>query len=416
MELPNLATWFGTGNNISLGGDLPRRTILIRLDAKHARPWERASSEFRHANLRSWAAEHRGSLLAAAFTLAAAWIQEDRPEPSKAAPLGSFESWHATIGGILEVAGVDGFLADQELLYQEVDEEEGAWVHFLTWWSGRYGEKAMALADVYSTIERGLPLPPGVEWSDRNVVKKAGNALRTHKDRRYPTAHPEPGVLDRLPDHEDRSPARGAPRAVTVRAAIYSRYSTDRQRESSTTEQVAECRAYAKAHGMEVIEDLVVEERGISGATRVGRPKFMWLVGDMIAEWDVLLAWDTARLGREQEDVHWLKNRVAARRKRVVVVSQGRDFDDLAVQIEALADELTRKKVAADTRRPMKHRAGQGLTTGGLPYGYQSDGRARHASQREAPARAASIRRVRHPTSRSALASRDELGSHWRHR
>jgi hypothetical protein len=37
-ELPQRATWIATGNNITLGGDVPRRSIRIRLDAKVIQP------------------------------------------------------------------------------------------------------------------------------------------------------------------------------------------------------------------------------------------------------------------------------------------------------------------------------------------------------------------------------------------
>jgi hypothetical protein len=40
------ATWIVTGNNIRLGGDMPRRCYQIRMDAQRAQPWERAG--FKH--------------------------------------------------------------------------------------------------------------------------------------------------------------------------------------------------------------------------------------------------------------------------------------------------------------------------------------------------------------------------------
>src|SRR5205814_6276690 len=49
LSLPNRATWIATGNNIRLGGDIPRRCYPIRLDANVAQPWMR--SGFRHPDL-----------------------------------------------------------------------------------------------------------------------------------------------------------------------------------------------------------------------------------------------------------------------------------------------------------------------------------------------------------------------------
>jgi hypothetical protein len=59
-SLPNLASWYATGNNILLGGDIPRRSCLIRMDAKVAKPWERDSTKFKHPNIKRWVRDNRG--------------------------------------------------------------------------------------------------------------------------------------------------------------------------------------------------------------------------------------------------------------------------------------------------------------------------------------------------------------------
>jgi hypothetical protein len=70
VKVPNRATWLATGNNIRLGGDLPRRCYRIRLDPHVSRPWMR--SGFTHEDLTGWVAEQRASLIAALLTLARA--------------------------------------------------------------------------------------------------------------------------------------------------------------------------------------------------------------------------------------------------------------------------------------------------------------------------------------------------------
>ena len=59
-EIPVICSWFATGNNIQLGGDLPRRCYWIRLDAKTSRPWKR--NDFRHKDLEGWVTETRSRL------------------------------------------------------------------------------------------------------------------------------------------------------------------------------------------------------------------------------------------------------------------------------------------------------------------------------------------------------------------
>jgi hypothetical protein len=128
MLLPVKATIIATGNNIQIGGDMPRRCYWIRLDAEMPQPFLRTGFDIE--NLKAWTSEHRGELLAALLTLARAWYVAGKPKP-KIAPLGSFEAWTITVGGILEYAGVEGFLDNSADLYKDADSEAMQWEGFL---------------------------------------------------------------------------------------------------------------------------------------------------------------------------------------------------------------------------------------------------------------------------------------------
>ena len=52
LRLPQRATWIANGNNIHLGGDLPRRCYSIQLDAEMSQPWIRGG--FLHPDLLKW--------------------------------------------------------------------------------------------------------------------------------------------------------------------------------------------------------------------------------------------------------------------------------------------------------------------------------------------------------------------------
>jgi bifunctional DNA primase/polymerase-like protein len=128
IALPVKSTCIATGNNIQLAGDMPRRCYRIRMDAKTSRPFTRTG--FKIGDLKKWTAEHRGELLAALLTMARAWYVAGKPKP-ELTPLGSYESWSITVGGILEYAGVAGFLQNAEGLYAEADVESTQWENFL---------------------------------------------------------------------------------------------------------------------------------------------------------------------------------------------------------------------------------------------------------------------------------------------
>jgi len=128
ITVPIRVTWMATGNNIRLGGDLCRRCYMIRLDAKTSRPWERTG--FKHPELLQWVTEHRGELLKALLTLARGWYAAGKPLPTILV-MGGFEEWSRPIGGVLQYAGVRGFLCNREEMYESADESIGQWELFL---------------------------------------------------------------------------------------------------------------------------------------------------------------------------------------------------------------------------------------------------------------------------------------------
>jgi hypothetical protein len=120
------ATFLASGNNVRLAGDMPRRCYRVRLDAKCTSPFLRTGPEpgrsFTIDDLKSWTKEHRGELLAALLTLVRAWYMAGQPKPT-IKPLGSLERWTITVGGILEHAGIRGFMENATAMYQEADDE-----------------------------------------------------------------------------------------------------------------------------------------------------------------------------------------------------------------------------------------------------------------------------------------------------
>jgi hypothetical protein len=139
VKMPHRATWMATGNNITLGGDLPRRCYRIRLDPKVSQPWMRKG--FRHEDLAGWVLQHRAELISALLTLARAWYVAGQPVDESLPTLGTFTPWVKIIGSILHHAGVEGFLANLHHLYEEADDESGQWEAFLEVWFALFTHK-----------------------------------------------------------------------------------------------------------------------------------------------------------------------------------------------------------------------------------------------------------------------------------
>lgn len=120
VRVPNWATWMCTGNGVALRGDLPRRAVWVRLDPRTARPWDRDG--FRYPDIVAHALGNRPRYLSAVLTMARGWFSAGQPAPALK-PLGSFERWAIVVGGILEFAGVNGFMANAAEAWAEGDGE-----------------------------------------------------------------------------------------------------------------------------------------------------------------------------------------------------------------------------------------------------------------------------------------------------
>jgi site-specific DNA recombinase len=85
-----------------------------------------------------------------------------------------------------------------------------------------------------------------------------------------------------------------------MKAALYSRFSTDRQRDASIEDQVRECERAAKSAGLEVVARY--HDKGISGGTAT-RPGYQaMLTAARRHEFDVIVTEDISRLWRNRAE------------------------------------------------------------------------------------------------------------------
>ena len=86
-----------------------------------------------------------------------------------------------------------------------------------------------------------------------------------------------------------------------MRAVIYARYSTDRQREASIEDQVRLCKSHIEAEGWSLVK--TYSDCTQSGATNL-RPGYQHLLADArTGAFDVVVAEALDRLSRDQEHV-----------------------------------------------------------------------------------------------------------------
>lgn len=189
IDLPQQTVWVITGNNITLGGDIPRRSYWIRLDAKDTQPWQR--SGFKIPNLKEWVPKRRSDLTEALLIVARSWYAAGQPK-GDAPILGSFEEWSRIVGGILHHAGVLGFLENLQELYEQSDPTEAQWQAFLDHIYRRYSGGDFGVVDLVRLLRVDpnyhslLPDDLIDDGRDGNLfTRKVGNAFRQRVDRRY---------------------------------------------------------------------------------------------------------------------------------------------------------------------------------------------------------------------------------------
>lgn len=180
LTMPNRAMWMLTGNNTKLSGELARRCIRIRLNPQVDRAWKR--QEFKYEEVVEWALENRVQLTRAVLVLIQAWIAQGKPLAKFR--LGSFERWSKIIGGILEVAGIPGFLETLDEHYENSNDEENAWRAFIDAWWDAFQQTPVRVSDLNDLCERDeLLMALRGDKSARSQQTRLGKALGRHRDR-----------------------------------------------------------------------------------------------------------------------------------------------------------------------------------------------------------------------------------------
>ncbi len=180
-RLPNRATWVITGNNVELSLEMARRVVRVRLDPIEERPWHREG--FRHPQLLEWVHNQRGALVRAALTLIQAWVSAGMPEGKRT--LGSFERWSRVLGGVLDVAGLPGFLCDRASLYDDADAEARPWRAFVPAWWAKHQTTPVSADDLVTLAAKKNLLDDvfGEAPSRKAMQIRVGTALQAMRGR-----------------------------------------------------------------------------------------------------------------------------------------------------------------------------------------------------------------------------------------
>lgn len=191
VEMSNDRLWLITGNNLVLGGDLDRRTLLVTIDPMVPKPELRTGFRL---DLASWVPEHRGDILHALLVLVRAWVQAGRPTEKRSSD--SYWHWSAVVRGILQVAGIPGQFDHESCAPERASTDPDGWGDFLQAVRAAFGDRTWTAKELLSKVHDGKD--HNTEWS---------------RDPGYEAAHPIP--LDALPSELAEKFARGGAPAAS---------------------------------------------------------------------------------------------------------------------------------------------------------------------------------------------------------
>lgn len=121
--------WVLTANNVQLGPDILTRAIRVRLDSGVEHPEDRGG--FR--DIEDYIRKNRLLVMSALVKIVRAWADAGMPEWT-GRRLGGFEEWSRKMGGLLQHAGIAGFLENVEEMRAASNPEEEAWGAFYQRW------------------------------------------------------------------------------------------------------------------------------------------------------------------------------------------------------------------------------------------------------------------------------------------
>jgi hypothetical protein len=175
LDMTNDRLWVITGNNMSFGGDLIRRTLWVTIDPGVPDPHLRTG--FRIANLPLYVTEHRGEIIRSLLILVRAWVVAGGRTELRSSD--SYARWSATVRGILSYVGVPGEFDHADSAQQSVGTDDEGWGEFLAAAFAAFGDRTFTtrdLVDRMQGVERVEEIPTG-GWARRVIVDDVARNL-----------------------------------------------------------------------------------------------------------------------------------------------------------------------------------------------------------------------------------------------
>lgn len=165
--------------------------------------------------------------------------------------------------------------------------------------------------------------------------------------------------------------------------AIYARYSSDLQDETSIDDQVALSERRADGNGHTIPESNCFPDYAKSGASVLLRDGYKAMMKAAYGgEFTVLYIENVSRLSRNNGDVQKAIEHLTFLGITVIESATNTVLDPMGAAVKGLVAHLTREQTAQMVRRGLDGIVRSGFTAGGRAYGYKSAPRHAHEKQR----------------------------------
>jgi len=166
VTLPITAQIILTGNNIKMSGELADRMLRIRLVPNTQHPRQRKPETFKHPDIDGWLADHRDKAVHNIAILIQNWITKGC---NYSGPVqGTFESYCHVVGGVLESAGINGFLENRDEFATQAATSENEYSMLVDAWLERHGQNEVT-ANQLNVICEDLEILTYLRGKDRQV-------------------------------------------------------------------------------------------------------------------------------------------------------------------------------------------------------------------------------------------------------
>jgi len=185
LNVPTHSLIVATGNNLAIIGDLKRRVVMVRLDAKTERPEHRTFDKDHLENVSA----RRGEIITHALTVVAAYLAAGAPTIQGLHGFGGFEKWDRTVRRPLLWLGLPDPLATSEELRAADPDMEGMRLVYSAWLD-EFGSRPVTVAEVISSASSvgqsandDLRDALQLVCAEKANARRLGGWLRSHRER-----------------------------------------------------------------------------------------------------------------------------------------------------------------------------------------------------------------------------------------